>query len=79
MTKTRIGGGYKEDWRSVGTAGVIKKVGRMVGKAMILKRWPANPTHDGKRKIEKSEKTEVSVNFFLYLCILNYNNTISYN
>lgn len=79
MTKTRIGGGYKDDWRGVGTAGVIKKVGRMVGKAMILKRWPANPPHDGKRKIEKSEKTKVSVNFFLYLCILNYNNTISYN
>ena len=51
----------------------------MVGKAMILKRWTDNPALDGKRKIEKSEKTEVSVNFFLYLCILNYNNTISYN
>lgn len=79
MARTRIGGGWLDDWQSVGTAGAIKKVGRMVGKAMILKRWQDNPAHDGTRKIEKSEKTEVSVNFFLYLCILNYNNTISYN
>ena len=50
MTRTRIGGGYKDDWRSVGTEGVIKKVGRMVGKAMILKRWTDNPSHDGKQK-----------------------------